>query len=208
LCPKMGFIASSGNGLDTTRPRADAMKGVMNMNIEPMISEKTRMAGMTPEDRRLRQQWVEDQYLTEREPVRVPALIYRNNFKRLFGYPLDMTFKFLIKKHVMHPNTAIITRWLLGKSLLMCTGMGLALYYLRHNQAHWERVSGFVIIPARKPCYPGDPGWDDPDHGKTTPESWCANRYFYDRTIFLCPETLKTSSETATEISRRNAGLL
>ena len=34
-------------------------KGVMDMNIEPMISEKTRMAGMTDEDRRLRQQWVE-----------------------------------------------------------------------------------------------------------------------------------------------------
>ena len=34
------------------------------------------------------------------------------------------------------------------------------------------------------------------------------NRYFADRSIFLCPKTLLTSSETATEISKRNAGLL
>merc|ERR1712200_78229 len=147
----MGFIASSGNGLDTTRPRADAMKGVMNMNIEPMISEKTRMAGMTPEDRRLRQQWVEDQYLTEREPVRVPALIYRNNFKRLFGYPLDMTAKFLISKHVLHPRTALVGRYMIGKLALTLSGIAGVLYYFRHNQSHWERaLVGWNVCPERK----------------------------------------------------------
>lgn len=204
----MGFIAHSGPGLDTTKSRSDNRKGVMDMNIEPMISEKTRMAGMTDEDRRLRQQWVEDQYLTEREPVRVPALIYRNNFKRLMGYPLDITFKYLIKSKLLHPRKALIVRYMTGKMGLMLGGFGCILYYARHNQAHWERIHGPVIQILRKPCFPGDEGWDDPDYGKTTPEQWSCNRYFADRSIFLCPKTLLTSSETATEISKRNAGLL
>jgi len=204
----MGFIAHSGPGLETTKSRSDNMKGVMDMNIEPMISEKTRGAGMTDEDRRLRQQWVEDQYLTEREPVRVPALIYRNNFKRLFGYPLDMTFKKLITSKVLHPRTALVTRWLLGRVSLLLGGMGVVIYHLRHNPAQWERSHGAVITKPREPIYPGDEGWGDPCHGQTTPQTWVANRGFYDRNIFLCLETLKTSSETATEISRRNAGLL
>lgn len=204
----MGFIAKSGPGLETTRSRSDNMKGVMSLNIEPMISEKTRMDGMTDADRKLREQWVEDQYLTDREPVRVNALIYRNNFKRLFGYPLDMTFKYLIKSHALHPRTAVVSRYYLGKIGMMFLGTGTLLYYFRHNQANWERSHGPVVCPAREPIFPGDEGWDDPDYGKTTPESWSSNRSFYDRTNFLCLDTLKTSSETATEISKRNAGLL
>lgn len=206
----MGFIAQSdpGGSLDTTRSRSDALKGVMSLNIEPMISERTRMAGMTAEDRRLRQQWCEDQWLTEREPVRVTALVYRNNFKRLFGYPMDFTFKKLIMHKVLHPRVAVVSRWLLGKMGLLTLGIGIVAYHFRHNQANWERCTGLVHRKWREPILPGDEGWDDPDAGKTDPWMWATNRYFHDRTVFLNPKTMKTSSETATEISRRNAGLL
>jgi len=207
----MGFLASSGNGLKTTRDRADNKKDVMNMNIEPMPLDRQRLAdgGMTPEERALRQQWVEDQYLTDREPVRVSALIYRNNFKRIFGYPLDMTFKYLISSHALHPRNALVARYLIGKgSFLLATLVGV-MYYFRHNQAHWEKSNlGMVLQPMRQPIFPGDEGWDDPDFGRTTPQSWSYNKFFYERNVFTCPATIKTSSETATEISRKNAGLL
>jgi len=204
----MGFLASSGNGLNTTKDRADNKKGVMNVNIEPMPLDRQRLAdgGMTPEERALRQQWVEDQYLTDREPVRVPALIYRNNFKRVFGYPLDMTFKYLISSHALHPRTALVSRYIIGKASFAITLVVGAMYYMRHNQAHWEKSNlGMVHVPARKAVFPGDEGWDDPDCGQTNPQSWSYNKFFYERNVFLCPETMKTSSETATEISRRGA---
>jgi len=207
----MGFKAKAADGLVIHRDRGDNLEGVLNMNIEPMPLDRNRCAdgGMTPEERALRKQWVEDQYLTDREPVRVPALIYRNNFKRLFGYPLDMTAKFLISKHVLHPRTALVGRYMIGKLALTLSGIAGVLYYFRHNQCHWERaLVGWNVCPERKEVLPGDEGWDDPDYGKTTPESWSTNRFFYQRRVFLCPATMKTSSETATEISRRNAGLL
>jgi len=205
----MGFLASSGDGLNTTRDRSDNRKNVMNVNIEPMPLDRQRLAdgGMTDEERALRKQWVEDQYLTDREPVRVAALIYRNNFKRLFGYPLDMTFKYLISSHKLHPRTALISRYVIGKVSLMVGSLMGVMYYMRHNQAHWEKSNlGWVTKPDRLPVYPGDEGWDDPEHGQTNPQSWAYNKFFYERNVFLCPETMKTSSETATEISRRNAG--
>jgi len=206
-----GFMATPGEGLETTKSRSDNMKGVLNLNIEPFPLDRQRNAdgGMTPEERALRKQWVEDQFLTDREPVRVTALIYRNNFKRLYGYPLDMTAKYLISKHYLHPRVALISRYVLGKFSFMCAGLLGAMYYFRHNQAHWEKaMTGWVVVPPRQPIYPGDEGWDDPDYGKTDPRSWSENKFFYERNVFLCPELLKTSSESATEISRRNAGLL
>jgi len=205
------YPLARSEGIKVTKERSDNMKDVMHMNIEPLPLERQRLAngGMTPEQRALRKQWVEDQFLTEREPIRVPELMHRNNFKRLLGYPLDMAFKSIMKAKLMHPRNALITRFFLGKFCLMMGVTTYVLYYARHMEQHWERANqGMVIWEEHKPVYPGDEGFGDPKTTDTTPDFWAENQHFYARKVFLCPELIKTSTETATEISRRNAGLL
>jgi len=203
----MGFIANSGPGLKTTADRDDVIKDVMYIDMEPVKLDKMRR-DMDPHTRELRKQWIEDQYLTDREPVRVPQLIYRNNFRRVVGYPNDILFKTLIKKHVLHPRTGFVWRYIVGRVMGTCVAVAGLTYYLRHNQRNWEQHLGWVWQQERTPVYPGDPEFDDPDYGKTTPESWACNNFFKNRRTFLDIANIKTSSETTTEVSRREAELL
>lgn len=203
----MGFLASPGPGLKTTEDRDDTKKDVLKMDIEPFVFDKQRR-DMDPHMRFLRKQWVEDQYLTAREPVRVPELIHRNNFRRVLGYPNDILFKTLIKKGVLHPRTGFVWRYVVGRAMALATGMTFLVYYFRHNQRNWEQHMGMTFQLAREPILPGDPGFDEPGFGKTTPDTWSANCWFGSRRTFLDIANVKTSSETPTETSRREAGLL
>jgi len=209
--PNFGFLAdklaSSGPGLKTTEDRNDTKKDVMKIDIEPFVFDKQRR-DMTPHDRFLRKQWVEDQYLTAREPVRVPEIIFRNNFRRVLGYPNDILFKTLIKKGVLHPRTGFVWRYIVGRTMAVTAGLTLVIYYFRHNQRNWEQHLGWTVQTERQPIYPGDPGFDEPGFGKTNPDMWSANCWFGTRRVFLDAANIKTSTETATEVSRREAGLL
>jgi len=190
-------------GLVNTKSRSDAHKGVMHMNIEHMNSDLERMAGMTAEDRALRKQWIMDQYLTDREPVRVPNLVYRNSVKRFFGYPLDMVGKAVMP--YVGPRAALVGRYLAGKFGLLVGFYACCAYYFRHNQKTWEQSNlGWTFWFARKPVYPGDPDWGCVE--QTDPWTWESNHYWQYRTVFTDPSCFQTSTETSGEISRREGG--
>lgn len=61
-------------------------------NIEHMPFERQRLAGagMTPEDRALRKQWLQDQVLSHNEPREIPELKPRNIFRRMWNFPWDV----------------------------------------------------------------------------------------------------------------------
>jgi NADH dehydrogenase (ubiquinone) 1 beta subcomplex subunit 6 len=56
------------------------------------VNERERMTGMTESERAWRAQWLKDQVLSHREPVRVPELERElmNPIRRLYRAPLDM----------------------------------------------------------------------------------------------------------------------
>jgi len=198
---KQGFpLAKAGPGLKITPNTNDASNGLIVMNIEPMMLERQRLAdgGMTPEERALRQQWVEDQYLTEREPVRVPGLIYRNSIKRFYGYPYDMLAKQVMK--LVGPRNGLLFRFWLGKGTIAFGSLVGLCYYFRHHASHWEHANnGWRIQKERKPVFPGDPDW-----GKvlqTRPEEWPVNKGFYERNVFCDPTKYVTSTQTASDIT-------
>ena len=61
-----------------------------------------RMRGMTPERRAYRKQFLNDQILSDREPVHVPELEreYYHPLRRAFRYPFTALYKFLEPKIV------------------------------------------------------------------------------------------------------------
>ena len=78
-------------------------------SIQHMAHERERLAGagMTPEDRLLRKQWIQDQHLASYEPVNVPELKPRNFFRRsLKGFwdAMFMPFGVLMVCILMHFN--------------------------------------------------------------------------------------------------------
>ena len=56
--------------------------------------------------------------------------------------------------------------------MALATGMTFLVYYFRHNQRNWEQHMGMTFQLAREPILPGDPGFDEPGFGKTTPDTW------------------------------------
>ncbi len=74
--------------------------------VSPMVLEgrekfmKERMRGMTPEQRAYRKQWLQDQILTDREPVEVPQIYYELNnvFKRTINYPFNKLERYILRK--------------------------------------------------------------------------------------------------------------
>uniref|UniRef100_A0A1I8FRD6 NADH dehydrogenase [ubiquinone] 1 beta subcomplex subunit 6 n=1 Tax=Macrostomum lignano TaxID=282301 RepID=A0A1I8FRD6_9PLAT len=60
------------------------------MSIEPFPYERQRLSGnYTDADRALRKQWLQDQILTDREPVHVERWMRRNIFRRIWNAPFD-----------------------------------------------------------------------------------------------------------------------
>ena len=68
------------------------------LTIEPSESERQRLDAslgvtpMTPAERGLRRQWLEDQQLAPDEPRYVPQLYKCNIFTRAYTYPWDVLF--------------------------------------------------------------------------------------------------------------------
>jgi len=65
--------------------------------IEPMQHERERLAGagMTPEDRALRRQWLKDQELSPNEPLYIPEVFPQNPIRRFYATPWNALFKAL-----------------------------------------------------------------------------------------------------------------
>lgn len=77
--------------------------GVKPMEIRGRMSrERERCIGMTEEERSWRARFLKDQILTEREPVQVKELNFRNPIRSFYATPLD--------KLVLHPLTPKLVR--------------------------------------------------------------------------------------------------
>lgn len=79
--------------------------GVKAMEIRGrMTRERERCIGMSTEERNWRAQYLKDQILTEREPVQVKELNFRNPIRSFYATPFD--------KLILHPLTPKIVSWL------------------------------------------------------------------------------------------------
>lgn len=64
--------------------------GVRPMEIRGrMARERERCIGMTEEERGWRARFLKDSHLTEREPVHIKELTFRNPIRSFYGKPLD-----------------------------------------------------------------------------------------------------------------------
>merc|ERR1712042_203992 len=90
------------------------------MEIEPMRNERSRLAkAMTPEERALRKQWIQDQTLRH-EKRNITAVKPYNIFRRIYRTPLNLFESALAKSVGAFP--AHVTRSLLGKLSLGVVG--------------------------------------------------------------------------------------
>jgi len=114
-------------------------------NIEHMPFERQRLdgAGMTPEDRALRKQWLQDQELAPHEPVFIPELYPRNPIKRLLGKPWDGVFGAL--KPIVGASNAASGRFFVPK-IVIAVGVIYAFYYhMKYNPNQWTDKAGWNI---------------------------------------------------------------
>lgn len=79
--------------------------GVRPMEIRSrMYRERERCIGMTEDERSWRARFLKEQILTEREPVHVKELQFRNPIRTFYATPLD--------KLVLHPLTPKLVKQL------------------------------------------------------------------------------------------------
>lgn len=88
--------------------------GISPMTLEGMEQYTNfRIAGMSPDRRAWRKQWLEDQVLTHREPVHVPEhyTYFYNPFRRFFKWPLNKIYDFVepytVRRSLFHTCTYI-----------------------------------------------------------------------------------------------------
>ena len=109
-------------------------------SIEPMPTERERLAKpMTPEDRALRKQWLEDQKLSPREPVDIPEFTRKNIFRRAYAKFFDGFAG--IFKPVLGPRGTATLRLALPRVLFPY----LALCYLWYQLKYSPRVCDSIL---------------------------------------------------------------
>jgi len=114
-------------------------------SIEHMPLERQRLhgAGMTPEDRVLRHQWLKDQELSPNEPRFIPELYPRNPIRRLYGKPWDVIFNAL--RPILGEKLAGNGRFFVPKFLLFATFAYATYYHMKYNPQRWHNKSGWNI---------------------------------------------------------------
>jgi len=125
-------------------------------SIEPMQRERERLAGsgMSPADRVLRKQWLEDQHLASYEPVTVEGLRPKNIFRRALRGFWDAVF--LSMGPVIGKNRAKNYRLAVPKILASFAGLYAFYYVLKYNSNHWERRRGWRVMVSKPTRFPDE----------------------------------------------------
>lgn len=118
-------------------------------NIEPMPHERERLdgAGMTPEDRALRRQWLKDQELSPNEPVYVPGLVQKNPFRRFYSAPWNALFDKL--RPYLGAQSTVTARYLTPKLVTFIAGIYIVHYHFKYNLGTWDDKHGWRVIRSR-----------------------------------------------------------
>lgn len=134
--------------------------GVKPMSIAGRyMSERERLAGMTPAERAFRKQWLKDQELAPNEPRNVPEMYKAryNPIRRFYRWPLDQFGKMLVP--MVGSADAAFIRYCTGKAFI-ALGLAYSLtYYFKYGANDWTRKGGWRVIQSRKAVVPGDPGY-------------------------------------------------
>lgn len=164
--------------------KASPTGGVKPMSIAGRyMSERERLAGMTPEERMFRKQWLKDQELAPNEPRFVPEMYKAryNPIRRFYRWPLD-TFAKAIEP-IVGTQRAHSIRYFTGKAFLFITGAYLIAYYAKYNSNDWTRKGGWRAVKSRVSVVEGDPGYPKVSDRKVGTDY--ASRGFKDVTLKL-----------------------
>ncbi|CAL8081630.1 unnamed protein product [Calicophoron daubneyi] len=139
------------------------------INIEPFALERDRLAlPFTDKDRAARKQWLQDQILSDREPVAVPEWSRVNIFRRVYRKPFDKLTDLL--RPVLGPEYSRYFRWTFPKVVCGLVASWVVWYHIKYTPRDWEYGRrGVRIDRAYKPrIFPGEP--DFPDSPRLTRE--------------------------------------
>jgi len=123
-------------------------------NIEPVPLERERLAGagMTPEDRALRRQWLQDQHLAPNEPRYIPDLWPRNPFRRAFAVPWDGLFGAL--KPIIGAGAASWGRFYVPRFTIAAFTLYAIYYHMKYNRNQWVDKHGWNIHSSKPTLLP------------------------------------------------------
>lgn len=158
------------------------------LNIEPQYQERLRLdaslgsAPMNDQQRSLRRQWVEDQWLAPDEPRYVPALYKTNIFTRMFQHPWDW-IAWRLRPLIGH-NNALGFRMTAPKILFACFLLWMVLYNILFG-TDWDYCGGWKWAPQRPVLYPGEPGWEEAKKNLHNSPEKMFDQGFSKRTVFL-----------------------
>lgn len=167
------------------------------MSIEPFPFERERLSGKyTDADRALRKQWLQDQILTDREPVYVERWMRRNVFRRIWNAPFDALDRVLCGTGLPKSVTYYV-RFAAPKFIAGLTAAYALCLHLKVAPRSWETGVGMVVNQAcafTHMSVPGTPEWERMQNGGfyRAPESF-ADLGFSSRKV-LRDEKLLTSA--------------
>lgn len=139
------------------------------MIIEPFPFERQRLSGQyTDADRALRKQWMQDQILTDREPVHIERWLRRNVFRRIWNAPFNALDRVLTGAGVP-PRVTSLVRFGLPKFICGITALYALVFHLKVGSRSWETGVGMFVYRTTAisdTCVPGTLEWQRMQNGE------------------------------------------
>uniref|UniRef100_A0A1I8GVZ3 NADH dehydrogenase [ubiquinone] 1 beta subcomplex subunit 6 n=2 Tax=Macrostomum lignano TaxID=282301 RepID=A0A1I8GVZ3_9PLAT len=167
------------------------------MSIEPFPYERQRLSGnYTDADRALRKQWLQDQILTDREPVHVERWMRRNIFRRIWNAPFDALDRALTRTGLPLSATYGI-RFALPKLVAGLAAIYALCLHLKVAPRTWETGVGMVVTQANavtRMSVPGTAEWERFQNGEFYRSKESFDDLGFSKRSAMRDETLLTSA--------------
>jgi len=130
-------------------------------NIEPFREERSRLCEvMTNEDRLARKQWLDDQVLSENEPVFIPERSPRNVLRTAWAGPWD-SMRIALRPYI-GSNWSRTARFFVPKAVVALPLAWAMWYNVKYKPAQWDQDRGWHSYWGKSEILPGDAGWPNP----------------------------------------------
>ncbi|CAH8559943.1 unnamed protein product [Schistosoma turkestanicum] len=128
------------------------------IDLEPFKLQRERLAlPFTDKDRAARKQYLEDQLLSEREPVNVPEWTRVNIFRRMYRKPFDALTNLV--RPIIGDQKSYAFRFAISKVTCALLFSWFVWYRIKYCD-NWERRAKSVKSKAyRRQYWPGEPGF-------------------------------------------------